>query len=551
MRWTLLSFLLTACQLPGLPESFVAPGPTSVCGNGEKEGAEACDDGNSSDKDGCTTACLLASCGDGIHRRDQDLGDPGYEECDDGNDADGDACTNDCRAARCGDGLPRTNMLVTDPGYEQCDDGNTLHSDACTNDCLWAVCGDGILRSDLSEGAEGYEACDDGNTIEEDGCRNDCSGARCGDGLRRADLGAGSLTACTEAENLCPAGESCRLDRCMTIGFEACDDGDDEDSNSCRNNCIAAVCGDGVLRSDLQEGDLGYEACDDGDEDDTDECVSGCQWASCGDGFLRADLGAGSGIACRSGEETPCPEGEACLAGFCLTAGFEACDDGNRNELDLCGNNCGRLGFDASHPGDSCQDLLELGRTESGLYWVDPDGAEGYDPVQVYCEQVTEGGGWTLILGEGAAPEPPCHWFALTDENAEGDPVDLAANTHCSQLLYRWTAPYVGGVTARLTLAPGFAFSRLQATGRLYSPPSSGGTPNTYSVPNGEQRHSTLEPIDQIRCYDNTLSHDLLFLFAGDDVSWAIQPYWQGPNLQLLGCQPRDPLIEFTSLRIK
>ncbi|MFM7143936.1 MAG: esterase-like activity of phytase family protein, partial [Alphaproteobacteria bacterium] len=52
---------------------------------------EQCDDGNADDGDGCTSACLSETCGDGL------LNDGGVEECDDGNLASGDGCGPDCR----------------------------------------------------------------------------------------------------------------------------------------------------------------------------------------------------------------------------------------------------------------------------------------------------------------------------------------------------------------------------------------------------------------------------------------------------------------------
>jgi cysteine-rich repeat protein len=70
--------------------AFVAPDP--VCGNGYLEGAEACDDGNTTNGDGCEADCTTTPagpyCGDGTV-------DEG-EQCDDGNDIDDDECTNAC-----------------------------------------------------------------------------------------------------------------------------------------------------------------------------------------------------------------------------------------------------------------------------------------------------------------------------------------------------------------------------------------------------------------------------------------------------------------------
>ena len=45
----------------------------------------------------------------------------------------------------------------------------------------------------------------------------------------------------------------------------------------------------------------------------------------------------------------------------------------------------------------SCQDHLDAGHTESGVYKIDPDGEGGQEPFRVYCNQQTEDGGWTLV----------------------------------------------------------------------------------------------------------------------------------------------------------
>lgn len=64
----------------------------TVCGDGHKEGAEQCDDGNTADGDGCSSSCTQETeaqlCGNGV----QDSG----EACDDGNTKSGDGCESDC-----------------------------------------------------------------------------------------------------------------------------------------------------------------------------------------------------------------------------------------------------------------------------------------------------------------------------------------------------------------------------------------------------------------------------------------------------------------------
>jgi cysteine-rich repeat protein len=70
----------------------VAP-PDPVCGNGTKEGSEACDDGNTTAGDGCSATCTVEEppapvCGNGTKE--------GSEACDDGNTAAGDGCSATC-----------------------------------------------------------------------------------------------------------------------------------------------------------------------------------------------------------------------------------------------------------------------------------------------------------------------------------------------------------------------------------------------------------------------------------------------------------------------
>ncbi len=82
---------------------------------------------------------------------------------------------------------------------------------------------------------------------------------------------------------------------------EACDDGNEENTDACLNTCAAATCGDGFVQS-------GVEACDDGNEDNTDACLNTCAAATCGDGFVQR--------------------------------GIEACDDGNTMDGDGCSARC-------------------------------------------------------------------------------------------------------------------------------------------------------------------------------------------------------------------
>ena len=98
----------------------------------------------------------------------------------------------DCAIERCG--TPWSTG-------EACDDGNPVETDACLSSCR--ACGDGVLyigvelvttatsstgrvpqhvygRTLRRQGLGGQEACDDGNDVDTDACLTDCTAARCG-----------------------------------------------------------------------------------------------------------------------------------------------------------------------------------------------------------------------------------------------------------------------------------------------------------------------------------------------------------------------------------
>src|SRR5262252_4793788 len=88
------------CDAPPTPPNPSQPAVChkTVCGDGNREGTEACDDHNMIDGDGCSSSCTLepdcssgtcaSKCGDGVKLPP--------EACDDGNTTDGDGCSGAC-----------------------------------------------------------------------------------------------------------------------------------------------------------------------------------------------------------------------------------------------------------------------------------------------------------------------------------------------------------------------------------------------------------------------------------------------------------------------
>jgi cysteine-rich repeat protein len=115
----------TNCTFVGHVVGRICELQPEPCGDGivQPFAGEECDDGNTSDLDGCSATCQLeVGCGNGVI-------DPG-EECDDDNLEDGDGCSATCQLeVGCGNG-------IVDPG-EQCDDDNLVDGDGCSATCTF------------------------------------------------------------------------------------------------------------------------------------------------------------------------------------------------------------------------------------------------------------------------------------------------------------------------------------------------------------------------------------------------------------------------------
>ncbi|WNG30078.1 DUF4215 domain-containing protein [Cystobacter fuscus] len=221
----------------------VDPGPGGRCGDGQKTGNEACDDGNAKGGDGCSancgaieqgyecpnpgTPCVWGGiCGDGKVEAS--------EVCDDGNTSGDDGCSANCRTVAAGWNCPRSGGR-----------------------CQAAKCGDLIIAGD--------EECEDGNAKAGDGCSEVCrleSGYKC-DTINKP---------CTKT--VC--GDKVRE------GTEQCDDGNNDMGDGCSPLCVRepncnregicqAVCGDGVILPGTNE------QCDDGNTRSNDGCSADCK----------------------------------------------------------------------------------------------------------------------------------------------------------------------------------------------------------------------------------------------------------------------------------
>jgi len=358
-----------------------ANGCKHQCGDGiHVAGNETCDDGNTTDGDGCSSTCGIeegwncttspvfgtTSCKEVCGNKAKTSG----ESCDDGNTAAGDGCSVECTVEigyNCSGGSPTTSDTCSttcgdgkQAGAEACDDSNTAAGDGCSDECAvecgfvcggsapqlcHTVCGDGIFA--------GNEVCDDNNTISGDGCNSTCA--------KESGWNCTTTTECgqTSCVAICGDGEK--------VGAERCDDGNTVSGDGCSNTCAvdcgyncsnpngadqasvcAESCGDSVVTTS--------EACDDGNSEEGDGCngcvveagyacsntlcrSSDCVWLDgnevCGDGFtLGGELHMQN--FCDDGNNYT---NDGCSATCTVECGY-TCDGGLANAVDVCSTNC-------------------------------------------------------------------------------------------------------------------------------------------------------------------------------------------------------------------
>lgn len=376
-----------------LPDACRTDCSAPSCGDRVVDTDEDCDDGNSEMTDACKNDCRLNVCGDGVVEQ-------GVEGCDDGDGDNADECPNSCATPTCGDGIIQTEFgEECDEGPSSCSGGADDGKVCSTSTQCRGICGapnPGMPCRPETEIADCGQpgacamadvSCNDaGNSDQEaDACRSNCRLPYCGDGVIDAseecdtsvpgpdrpcavsDIGGApslvlplncALAACGDgvvcANALCTSGPG--------RGPEECDDGNDIETDGCKNDCSMNVCGDGVPYFGIEECDDGPSVCGGGYDagapcaTDADcrgvcalgtvhvgaPCDSAIDVAHCGQPGI-CDL---SGAACNDEGNSDQAE-NACRAdcnlwycGDAVTDVSEHCDDGNGVNGDSCTNRC-------------------------------------------------------------------------------------------------------------------------------------------------------------------------------------------------------------------
>jgi cysteine-rich repeat protein len=402
----------------------------AVCGDGNVDAGEECDDHNITACDGCSATCRLEGCGNGVIECD--------EECDDGplNGSFGDLCDATCHATvvtlRFFPGGPKTRgclleWAVVNPNskvvkgfparLQQCLDGDPACDADGDNDgvCTFTVSAclnvtDSRLPDCMSPGVKSAKLRRPSPLRPSDDVERE-------DGTRLADaLKAFGITVQSGSTTLQSGSPDARHDHCSPglalrvphnpgrIGRRSLAAGAvDPTDHSMRGNrvrfaCLPnpAVCGNGVLEPP-------GEQCDDGNTRSCDGCSDKCHKEVCGNGIIecneQCDDGPNNG---RPGN--PCsasctevppplripgggPPKTDCAAEWALAIGQPLLDrKGLPSTKQTCVDNDPSCDFDPT-PGQcrfriwSC-----LGGTESRFDCI-PSAAEGVDVVRPSATQ--------------------------------------------------------------------------------------------------------------------------------------------------------------------
>jgi hypothetical protein len=246
-------------------------GPAAECGNGVREGTEACDDGNQASGDGCTATCELEATGSGGAGG---TGNP--PDCTGGLTACSGTCVDttsaDDHCGGCGNACA-ARMTCVDSSCE-CDTEYTECDGSCVDPATDpAHCGDCDVACDTNENCEaGVCTCAgsltscDGSCVDTNSSATHCG--ECGNACEAPLVCSGGACedSCTDRETQC--GQDCVDTSSSVTHCGACD-------AACAPEHATGVCASSACA---------VEACHDGYVDLDEDPANGCEYACVPDG---------------------------------------------------------------------------------------------------------------------------------------------------------------------------------------------------------------------------------------------------------------------------
>ncbi|HTM43961.1 MAG TPA: DUF4215 domain-containing protein [Polyangiaceae bacterium] len=268
-------------------------------------------------------------------------------------------CVNQgCRESSCGDGY------VDDALSEECDDGNTDPNDGCEpGTCTFSCNADGDCND--QDPCNGVETCDNNHACLAGTAPDTTLQVPCVLDLPPVSTDAGASDAGNAADSgTAPASGDASLTDSGSISSPdatvAADAGNPLAGICKAGACVLAGCGNGVLQAG--------EQCDDGNDVNSDGCKNDCKYT------CEADSDCDDHDVCTGSDETCNTHNHRCVAGTPLT-----CDDSN----DCTDNTCdpilgclypvidadgdGHASTDIGACGDDCNDndeTIYLGAAE-------------------------------------------------------------------------------------------------------------------------------------------------------------------------------------------